>query len=47
MAFTEKVITVVTPAQKKALLRIAAKQDRSLGAVARLAFAAYIERESK
>lgn len=40
-------MTVVTPAQKKSLLRIAAKQERSLGSIARLAFAAYIEKESK
>ena len=40
-------MTVVTPAMKKSVRRIATKQERSEGQIVRLALAAYIEKESK
>ena len=40
---SEKVTTVVDPATKKAIGRLAVKQQRSEGAVVRIAIRAYLE----
>lgn len=44
---SEKVMTVVDVPMKRAIRRLAAKQQRSEGQIVRLALAAYIEKESK